>query len=123
MIKGIGVDIIEVSRIQEAIEKYADKFLNRIYTKEEQDYCNEFKDKKYIHYAARFAVKEAFSKAIGTGITQGFKFHNIATHNKENGEPVILLSDYFSGKYSHFKFHVTISHTDQNAIAVVIMEE
>jgi holo-[acyl-carrier protein] synthase len=123
MIKGLGIDIVEVERIQTAVEKYADKFLNRIYTKEEIEYSESFKNKKYVHLAARFAVKEAFSKAIGTGITQGFKFNEITTINKESGEPKIILDGNMKEKYGDYSFLVSISHTDSTAVAVVIMEE
>ncbi|MGB9702138.1 MAG: holo-ACP synthase [Candidatus Kapaibacteriota bacterium] len=123
MIKGLGIDIVEVERIQTAVEKYADKFLNRIYTKEEIEYSESFKNKKYVHLAARFAVKEAFSKAIGTGITQGFKFNEICTINEESGEPKIILDGNMKEKYGDYSFLVSISHTDSTAVAVVIMEE
>lgn len=123
MIKGIGIDIIEVSRIKEAIEKYKDRFQNKIFTQEEINYSLQFKGKEYVHLAARFAVKEAFSKAIGTGITQGFKFLEISTQNLESGEPILVLSGNTLEKYQNFKFHISISHTETNAVAVVVMEE
>jgi holo-[acyl-carrier protein] synthase len=123
MIKGLGIDIVEVERIQNAIEKYKDKFLNKIFTQEEIEYSESFKSKKYVHFSARFAVKEAFSKAIGTGITQGFKFNEIMTINEQSGEPKIVLKDNMKEKYGDFSFFVSISHTDSNAVAVVIMEE
>ena len=91
MIFGIGTDIAEVTRIKEAVDKYGDRFLNRIFTKTEQEYCEIFKENKYLHYAARFALKEAFSKAIGTGITEGFKFKEVGIKNEENGKPVAVL--------------------------------
>jgi holo-[acyl-carrier protein] synthase len=123
MINGIGTDIIEVQRIKEAIEKYKDKFTGKIFTQEEIDYSMSFKNREHVHLAARFAVKEAFSKAIGTGLTQGFKLNEVSIKNKESGEPELILTGGLAEKYSNYKFHVTISHTESTAVAVVIMEE
>lgn len=123
MIKGIGIDIVEVERIREAIEKYRDRFRDKIFTEEEIMYSMEFKGKEYVHLAARFAVKEAFSKAIGTGITQGFRFREISVRNLPSGEPILILSGNMREKYGKYQFHISISHTDSNAVAVVVMEE
>ena len=122
MIFGIGTDIIEVERIKSAIEKYGDRFLRRIYTKAEIEYCEQFGDKKYLHYAARFAVKESFSKAIGTGITQGFKFVEIGIVNQANGKPIVVLDGETKNKYEKYTTMVSISHTETNAVAFVVME-
>lgn len=123
MIIGIGTDIVEVERIKEAIIKYGDRFLNRIYTPLEQDYCNMFNDGKYQHYAARFAAKEAFSKAIGTGITQGFKFKECGIKNEVSGKPVMELTGDMADKWGNFRLSVSLSHTDKNATAFVIIED
>lgn len=121
MIYGIGADIIEVERIKNAIEKYGDRFLKRIFTETEINYCEEYKDKKFLHYAARFAVKEAFSKAIGTGLTQGFKFTEIGIINEKNGKPIVVLDGTMKDKYSQYKIDVSISHTETNAVAFIVM--
>lgn len=123
MIKGIGVDIVEVLRIKDAVEKYKEKFSGKIFTDAEIEYSMSFKNREYVHLAARFAVKEAFSKAVGTGITQGFRFKEIGTVNKPSGEPEIVLTGDLAEKYSGFEFQVSISHTETNAIAVVLMQE
>ena len=122
MIFGIGTDIAEVTRIKEAIDKYGDKFLNRIFTKTEQEYCEIFKENKYLHYAARFALKEAFSKAIGTGITEGFKFKEIGIKNEDNGKPVAILEGYLLEKWGNYTTHVSLSHTKEYAVAMVVVE-
>jgi holo-[acyl-carrier protein] synthase len=123
MIIGIGVDIIEVERIKESYNQYGYRFLNRIFTEEEIAYCMEFKGNEFVHLAARFAVKEAFSKAIGTGITQGFKLKDVSIKNKASGEPELILNGYLLEIYGKYKNHVTISHTTTNSVAVVIIEE
>lgn len=123
MIYGIGTDIIEVDRIKNAIEKYGERFLKRIFTEKEIEYCEEFKEKKYLHYAARFAVKEAFSKAIGTGLTQGFKFTEIGIINEKSGKPVVVLDGKMKERYSRFQIDVSLSHTETNAVAFIVMSE
>lgn len=123
MIYGIGTDIIEVKRIREAIEKYGDRFLNRIYTKIEQDYCEAFKSKKYLHYAARFAAKESFSKAIGTGLSQGFSFTEVGIINEKSGEPRLALTGDMKLKWGELKTIVSLSHTEEYAVAYLIMEK
>lgn len=123
MIYGIGTDIIEVERIKEAIQKYGSRFLDRIYTKLEQEYCESFKDNKFLHYAARFAAKESFSKAIGTGITQGFKFNEIGIVNEESGKPKIILTGGLLEKWGDLKIEISLSHTQSNAVAFVTLEK
>ncbi len=123
MIIGIGTDIIEVSRIKSSIEKYGKRFLERIFTETEIKYCESFKSTKYLHYAVRFAAKESFSKAIGTGITKGFKFKEIGIKNEKNGKPLVVLSGSLKDKYGDYKCYVTLSHTEENAVAYLTIEE
>ena len=123
MIFGIGIDLAETERIKKSIENYGDRFLNRIFTDFEKEYCDLFGEKRYLHYAARFAAKEAFSKAIGTGITQGFKFSNVAVKNEPSGKPILILNGEMLEKYGHLKLHISLTHTDTNAAAMVVLEE
>jgi len=123
MIIGVGIDIIEVERIKKAIETYGEHFLKRIFTENEIKYCEEFKDKKYVHYAVRFSAKEAFSKAIGTGITQGFKFNQVGILNENSGKPVVVLSGELLEKWGKYRIYVSLSHINETAASVVIIEE
>lgn len=123
MIFGIGIDIIDIDRIKKAIDKYGDRFINRIFTENEKKYCEAFKDTKYLHYSARFAAKESFSKAIGTGITQGFKFKEVGIENLKNGKPILVLDGELKKRWSDFNMHVSLSHTDNTSIAIVILEK
>ncbi len=123
MIIGIGTDIIEVARIQSSIEKYGERFLNRIFTETEIKYCESFKGTKYLHYAARFAAKESFSKAIGTGIARGFKFKEIGIKNEKSGKPVVDLTNSLLEKWGKYSCHVSLTHTKENAVAYLIIEE
>ncbi|MCX6155882.1 MAG: holo-ACP synthase [Candidatus Kapabacteria bacterium] len=121
MIFGIGTDIIEVERIKDSIEKYGEKFLSRIFTDSEREYCESYGQNKFLHYAARFAAKESFSKAIGTGITSGFKFNEIAVRNEESGKPFIELYGGLYEKYSGYEINLSLSHTQGNAVAFLII--
>jgi holo-[acyl-carrier protein] synthase len=120
MVKGIGIDIIEVKRIKNIIGKFGDRFYTRILTDKEINYCKSF-SKPELHFAGRFASKEAYSKSIGTGISKDFSWKNIEILNDERGKPYInhIKSDEYSEK---FKFHISISHTDEYACAVVVCE-
>lgn len=122
MIIGIGTDIIEIERIRSTIEKYGERFKEKMFTKVEIDYCEQYKVNKYVHYAARFAAKEAFSKAIGTGFARGFKFKEIYIENQKSGEPIIRLDGDLKEKYGNNSIKVSLSHTDNNAIAYITIE-
>lgn len=122
MIYGIGHDLVETSRIKNSLEKLGDRFKRKIYTEVEQNYCDQFKLNDYLHYAARFAAKEAFSKAIGTGLRDGFKFTEVGVVNQKSGQPKIVLTGSMLEKYGHLKSHITMSHSDTNAVAIVILE-
>jgi holo-[acyl-carrier protein] synthase len=120
MPEGIGIDIVEVSRILSLIEKYGDKFYHRILTQNEIDYCKKFKNPE-IHFAGRFASKEAYSKAIGTGISKDFRWKDIEILNDERGKPYIRHC--VKNGYSDRKFEISISHTKDYGCAVVIMRD
>jgi holo-[acyl-carrier protein] synthase len=92
-IYGIGTDIIEVKRVQLALEKYPG-FKTRVYTEHEIAYCEDrqFENAKYISYAERFAAKEAVAKAFGTGLGKDIFFKDIEVQNMPSGQPLIKLS-------------------------------
>jgi len=122
MILGIGTDIVDIARIESAMNQYGEAFARRIFTPLEQSYCEGYAHGKMAHYAARFAVKEAFSKAIGTGIAKGFAFKDIGIVNEKGGKPVIVLSGTMLEQWGAYTIHVSISHTDTLAMAIVIIE-
>lgn len=123
MIIGIGTDIVEVKRIAKAAEEYGDRFMNRIFTINEKEYCEQHQPTKMLHYAARFAYKEAFSKAIGTGITKGFQFKDCGLKNLPTGQPVADLSGVIAERWGCYKIHISLSHTDEYAVAMVVVED
>lgn len=113
-----GVDIIEVSRIQEAIEAQGEKFLSKVYTENEIQYCNNTGKMKYQHYAARFAAKEAIFKAISAYIKEIDK-ENILTKieisNKKNGKPIANLEALNLPQVE--AMDLSLSHLKEYAIA------
>lgn len=120
MIKGAGTDIIEIKRIKGVIEKFGERFFNRILSDAEIKYCKSFA-KPFQHFAGRFAGKEAYSKSIGTGISKEFSWKDIEILNDERGKPYI--HHLKENEYSKLKFHISISHTDEYAAAFVVCEE
>lgn len=125
MIFGIGTDIIEVDRMEKHLEKN-DALMKKLYTENEQSYCNKGKVTKYQCYAARFAAKEAFFKALGTGYRYGMAFHEIEVLNDELGKPFIEPH----GKVKEFlkeknvkTIHLSISHVKAMANAFVVLED
>jgi holo-[acyl-carrier protein] synthase len=123
MIKGTGVDIIEISRIKTSIEK-DNGFINKVFSEKEIEYC-ETKAKKAQHYAARFASKEAFFKALGTGWRNGMSWTEISIINDKLGKPDIKLTGetlkYFN-KSGYKSITLSISHSKDYAIGFVIIE-
>lgn len=124
MILGIGIDIIEVARIKASHEKFGERFLQRILLPSEIEYCLSFKFPA-PHLAARFAAKEAISKAFGTGIGRSLSWRDIEIARKESGEPFVVL--HGNGKALFERRHartvqVSISHTENYAAVVAILE-
>ena len=124
MIVGSGVDLIEVARVRQSIERYGERFLARIFTPGERAYV-ERKKNRFERYAARFAAKEAGMKAIGTGWRLGVTWLDFEVVNLPGGRPTLRLS----GKAAEFaaRLHVknvalSLTHTDAMAIAEVILE-
>lgn len=121
MIKGIGTDIIEISRIEANINKHGQKFLDKIFTTSEQVYCQGFKQSSR-NFAGRFAAKEAIVKALGTGFIDGLNWLDIEVLNNEQGKPYLVLSDLLKDKYKNPNIHLSISHCHEYATAVAIWE-
>jgi len=124
MIIGVGIDIVEVERIKKAWDAHGDRFLNRILTDAEKAYCLKFTDAA-LEIAGRFAAKEAFSKAIFTGMAQGVHWRDIEITNDPSGAPRMTIKGKAAEHATHLggnRLHVSISHTHQHAAAVVIVE-
>ena len=121
MIIGIGIDIIEISRIKKSIEKFSDRFLDKIFTPGEIEYCLG-KANQYQHFAARFSLKEAVAKALSTGWNNEFSWQNIEVFNEPTGMPYVKLT----GKLESFladgkELKVSMSHSQDYVTAVAII--
>jgi holo-[acyl-carrier protein] synthase len=124
MIVGVGIDMIEVSRVLEKIDKN-NMFRDKIFSRDEIAFC-ESKANKGENYAARFAAKEAFLKATGLGLTLGYELAEIEVLNDENGKPLLKLHGSFKTKANENnwnKIHLSVSHLQSIACAVVIIEQ
>jgi holo-[acyl-carrier protein] synthase len=114
----IGIDVIEITRIEQAVSRWHDAFLTRIYTAAELEYSRN----RYASLAARFAAKEAVMKALGTGTT-GMRWQDIEILSEENGKPVVRLHGKAQHKGDELgvrDFSISISHCEKYAVALVI---
>ena len=121
-IYGIGTDIVKVSRIKKLVDKKSST--TRLFYKDEISKCNKTKN-IYNCFAKRFAAKEAFSKALGTGISKGIKFNEIAVMNEKNGKPFIKLlhntKKNVEKKIKKKRYKISLSLTDEENYAVAFV--
>jgi holo-[acyl-carrier protein] synthase len=121
---GIGADLVECARIEHSLERFGDRFLRRVFTDGEIEYSTSMKFPAR-HLAARFAAKEAVSKAFGTGIGKAMGWHDIDVRKKPSGEPFLLLTggaEKLAKQRSVKNALITLSHTDHHAMAVIVLE-
>jgi holo-[acyl-carrier protein] synthase len=124
MIVGTGIDIAEVPRIRETIARHGERFLTRVFTEGEIQYC-ESKANRVERYAARFAAKEAGMKAIGTGWNHGVRWRDIEVSRQPGGRPTLLLhgkAAEFAAQLGARNIALSLTHTAQQAMAQVILE-
>lgn len=124
MIVGIGIDLAEVDRIREAIERHGTRFVERIYTAREIAYA-ERKSNRYERYAARFAAKEAAMKAIGTGWKRGVRWRDFEVTNLPTGRPTLELHGVaakIAESLGVRNIALSITHTAQQGMAIVVLE-
>ena len=120
---GLGCDLIEVERIQAILAKHGERFLKRIFTEEEQAYCNTLKY-SHKHYAARWAAKEAVSKCFTTGIGEHLDWTSISVYHGARKEPLVRLDAKATALLQAVgATHVwlTLSHTESHAMAVAAL--
>ena len=122
MIIGIGCDIIEINRVEKAVQ--SDSFKKRVFTEAEIAYCESRGKQQFASFAARFAAKEAVLKAFGTGL-RGGELVEIEVLNDELGCPQLNLRGYYeelAKSKGVVKIHVTLSHSKDSAMAYVVLE-
>lgn len=125
MILGTGIDIIEVARVQGSVERFGDRFVKRVLLPDEIAYCQQHRvPGPFI--AARFAAKEAISKAFGTGIGAQLGWQDMEIRRKESGEPFVVLhgngQKLFASRGAR-QLHISLSHTANYAAAVAVLED
>jgi len=124
MIIGSGIDLVEVKRIGHSVERFGERFLNRVFTPSEQAYCRR-KRQSAESFAARFAAKEAGAKALGTGISQGVNWLEIEVTREPSGRPGLQ----FHGRAAQIaeglgvvRAALSLTHTNELAMASVVLE-
>jgi len=125
MIVGTGIDLAEIGRVEQSIQRYGSRFLNRIYTPAEQAYCQR-KRNAAESFAARFAAKEAAAKALGTGISRGVTWLEIEVTRLPGGRPTLQFhgrAAAWAARLGAMRIALSITHTATLAMASVILED
>ncbi len=124
MIVGIGIDLVHIPRIERMIARYGQRFLNRVYTRQEAEICQK-RNRPHEAYAIRFAAKEACSKALGTGMRQGIAWRQMEVLQESSGRPFLVLSgnaERAARQLGAKGWMVSLSHEGEYAIAVVMLQ-
>jgi holo-[acyl-carrier protein] synthase len=125
MVLGIGTDLVETKRVQDSIDRFGERFVERIFTAGEIAYCNR-KRNSAESFAARFAAKEAGAKALGTGISQGVSWKEFEVRRETSGRPTLHLSGRAAELAEAMgvrKIQLSLTHSRELAMAVVVVEE
>jgi len=125
MIYGLGIDLVENDRIEKMIQKWGEKFLCRVFSDREIEYCGRHAQ-AHIHYGARFAVKEAFLKAISLGLGRGVRLQEIEVVNEQSGQPALKLYGGAQDFYQSARItsaYLSITHTKKYSSAMVLLEK
>jgi holo-[acyl-carrier protein] synthase len=124
MVLGLGTDLIEIERVQRSIDRFGDRFLERVFTPGEIAYC--MRKKSFAEsFAARFAAKEAAAKALGTGISRGVSWQEFEVTRAASGKPSLLLhgrAAELAKALGVSNSALSMTHTREMAMATVIME-
>ena len=119
-IEAIGIDLVEVPRIAEAVRRFGERFVSRVFTPWEIQYCSS-KINPELSFAARFAVKEAVFKAIGTGFSEGVKWTSVEVVNDKRGQPEVRLGQGIRKHIGDKRIVISLAHTKEYAIASAIL--
>lgn len=124
MIKGIGVDVVELKQFSRVMGRHPRRFVERVFTESERAYC-EGRPNKLLHYMARYAAKEAFLKALGTGYTMSIRWQDVQVLRERNGRVYLKLGGRARALCKSRgirRVHVSLSHTRDHAVATVVLE-
>jgi holo-[acyl-carrier protein] synthase len=125
MIYGIGVDIIEIDRIKNSLTRFENHFEEKVFTLKEINYCRS-KAEPSVHYAGRFAIKEAVMKSLGRGLGQNISWKEIEVESMESGQPVLQVYGKCKTLFDQLKLkkiHISISHDKSHAVGQAIAEQ
>jgi holo-[acyl-carrier protein] synthase len=125
MIAGSGIDVVEIERIQQAMDRFGERFLNRVFLQAEQVYCKR-KRNAAESFAARFAAKEAAAKALGTGVSFGVNWLEIEVVRELSGKPSLRFhgrAAEIAGRLGVVSSALSLTHTSQIAVASVVLED
>jgi holo-[acyl-carrier protein] synthase len=122
MVRGIGIDIIEIHRIRKSVESIGNRFLEKVFTASEITYCDA-KAHRYQHYAARFAAKEAMSKALSLGWTGEFRWKDVEISNDVSGQPHVTLHGMLRARLAGATVMLSMSHSESHVVAMVMIED
>lgn len=123
MIFGIGIDVVEVERLESSMAEFGERFASRVFTEAERAYC-ESQKRPAIHYAARFAAKEAVAKALGTGIGKDLSWLDMEIRRRDSGEPEVFLSGNGAkfAKDKHLgQIKISLTHAQHYAAANAVV--
>jgi holo-[acyl-carrier protein] synthase len=126
MVLGLGTDLIETKRIQESMDRFGERFLERIFTTGEIAYCSRKKRNAAESFAARFAAKEAGAKALGTGISRGVSWTEFEVRRETSGRPSLHLSGRAAELAEAMgvrRVQLSLTHSRELAMAVVVVED
>ena len=121
MIQGIGVDVVDVARMKSILTEQGAAFIDRVFTDTEVAYCRA-KANPEQHFAARFAAKEAVSKAMQTGWSGIFRWKDVEVVNEPSGAPKILLYNAVALSLEKSTVHLSLSHTENTVVALAVIE-
>lgn len=125
MIIGLGIDVVEVTRVKASLRRFGTRFESRVFTEAEREYCRAKKTRAAESYALRWAAKEAVAKAMGTGIRGGVDFADIEVETDELGRPSITLhggAARAAKKRGIAMFHISLTHEGDLAVAFAVAE-
>jgi len=114
----VGIDVVDLDRFEDLLKRHGERAKNRFFTPYERNYCEGRKGGEFACFAGKFAAKEAFLKALGTGLAYGIRWKDIEVRNDKRGTPYLELSGKASALLGGRKVAVSISHSKSTAVAV-----
>ncbi len=121
MVKGIGIDVVEIRRMEDVVSRWGSAFLDKVFTATELAYAHSKKN-PINHIAGRFAVKEAVAKALATGWAGGFRWKDVEVKNDPSGKPAVILHGSVAQLLAKSRILVSISHAESVVVATAIIE-